>query len=184
MKQQQGFTLIETLIAIFILTLSIGGLLTLAAGGYYSVRYSRNQITANNLLQESLEYVRNSRDTAFQTNAGWNAWIGQFESNGCMTTSGCMVDPYTTNIEHVLRCNGACDALLFFPDAGFYGYGTGAYPSAFRSSTAAVKTNYIRTVTMKKTSTDQAVFTVKVQWLNGSNIKSATQSELITSWHL
>lgn len=66
MKKQQGFTLIETLIAVFILTLTIGGLLTLAANGYFSVRYARNQIVANNLLQESLEYIRNSRDLLFR----------------------------------------------------------------------------------------------------------------------
>jgi prepilin-type N-terminal cleavage/methylation domain-containing protein len=184
MKQQQGFTLIETLIAIFILTLSIGGLLTLASGGYFSVRYARNQITANNLLQESLEYVRNTRDTAFQTGADWAAWTGQYETNGCMDSTGCRIDPYTTNVEHIVKCSTTCEALAFYPDSGFYGYINSPYPTAFRSATPAYASNYTRTMTLRRTSPDQVVVSATVQWMNGSAKKTVTQTELITNWHI
>ena len=180
MKQQAGFTLIETLIAIFILTLTIGGLLTLAAGGYFSVRYSRNQIVANSLLQESLEYVRNSRDTLFQQNGDWNQWLAGFSD--CFTTAGCAIDPYTRGT-HVVPAAG--QPIIFYPTFGFYGYAGGSYPSIVTSGTAPYLTTYVRTVTMKKSDTDpnQVIVNATVAWLNGSTQKTATQSILITNWN-
>lgn len=64
---QRGFTLIETLVAIFILTLAITATMTAAQAGLQSSLYARDQITAYYLAEEAMEYVRNIRDTNYQT---------------------------------------------------------------------------------------------------------------------
>lgn len=180
MKKQAGFTLIETLIAIFILTLSIGGLLTLAAGGYFSVRYSRNQIVANNLIQESLEYVRNSRDTLFEQNGDWNQWLTGFTT--CFAASGCIVDPYNSSAR-VKAASG--QKIVFYPTSGFYGYAGASYPATITTGTAPYATTYVRTVKMSHSvaDTNQIIVSSTVTWLNGTTSKTATQSILITNWN-
>ena len=190
-KQQSGFTLIETLIAVLILTLSIGGLLSLAAGGFYSVRYARNQIVANNLLQESLEYVRNSRDTAFIQGLAWDAWQDtlQVDSNGsqtgvdtdgCFNTNGCTINPYNTGA-HVKACGTTCANILYFPDNAFYGYND-TYP--FTSISASYQTSFVRKIRMAPSSTnpDQVVVIGTITWQNGSSTKTISQNMLITNW--
>lgn len=190
-KQQSGFTLIETLIAVLILTLSIGGLLSLAAGGFYSVRYARNQIVANNLLQESLEYVRNSRDTAFIQGLSWDAWQDTLQVDnsgnqtgvdtaGCFNTNGCMINPYNTGA-HVKACSLSCENILYFPDNAFYGYND-AYP--FIPVSASYQTSFVRKVRMTPSSTnpDQVIVTGTITWLNGSNSRTLSQNILITNW--
>lgn len=190
-KSQSGFTLIETLIAVLILTISIGGLLSLAAGGFYSVRYARNQIVANNLLQESLEYVRNSRDTAFIQGLSWTAWQDtlQVDSNGnqtgvdsagCFNTNGCTINPYNTGA-YVKACASTCSNILYFPDNAFYGY-SDTYP--FTPITASYQTSFVRKVRIAVSSTnpDQVIVTGIITWINGSNTKTLSQNMLITNW--
>lgn len=111
---QRGFTLIETIIAIFILSATVGSLLQLTSQGFYTVRYLRNQIVANNLMQEGLEFVRNTRDTMINQDSGitqtqsakWNDWVQSMTVAGCVVTvantSGCIIDPY----DNVLINNG------------------------------------------------------------------------------
>jgi prepilin-type N-terminal cleavage/methylation domain-containing protein len=188
MKQQQGFTLIETLIAIFILTLTVGGLLELAAGGYFSVRYARNQIVADNLIQESLEYIRNDRDGAAQSGSGyWQAWEAKY--GACTKNTGCIVDPYTTvPVQHIEDCsaypNQICPTVTFYPSVGFYGYNTHTYPDIGQSAQTPYPTTYIRTVTMQQgTDPNQLTVTVTVAWMNGSAPISSSQSFLLTNWN-
>ncbi len=191
-----GFTLIETLVAIFILTLSIGALLSLAAGGFYSVRYSRNQIVANNLLQESIEYIRNSRDTSFEQDILWDEWqinvlaVGTDgnptgnPSSGCLGTNGCYVDPYTTGAK-IKECqSGVCPFIYYYPNNAFYGYEGNPYPFPPILGTPPFQTSFVRSIKIAPSgsSTDQLVVTSTISWLNGTIQRSISQQTLITNW--
>lgn len=188
-----GFTLIETIVAIFILSLSIGALLTLTTGGIFSVRYARNQIVADNLLQESLEYIHNSRDTALQRGQTWNQWLGSLYVNsvgtvqmpfdlsnprGCFTTNGCVVDPYVSR--PIRECAGSCQPIQFYPDYGFYGYDS-FYPFGQASS---IITSYVRKITARLTAAGELVVTAEITWKNGSATKTIEQSMILTDWHI
>lgn len=182
---QQGFTLIETLIAIFILTLTVGGLLTLAAGGYFSVRYARNQIVADNLIQEAIEYIRNDRDGFAQSGQGyWSNWELRYTS--CMAgggSQGCIIDPYANgNGQNVQRYTG--QALSFYPSVGFYGYNTHSYLNIGQTSQTPYNTTYHRSVIFTPgAQADQVTVTVTVSWMNGSSSMSSSQSVLVTNWN-
>ena len=194
-SKKSGFTLIETLIAVLVLSISIGGLLALSAGGFFSVKYSRNQIVANNLLQESLEYIRNSRDTALIKGLTWAQWQDtlQTDSNGtqtgidtdgCFSADGCTVNPYTATAQ-VKRCIvgsvGICPYIYFYPENSFYGYDV-AYP--FVPTTSPYQTSFIRKIVIAPSSAsdDQIVVTGAISWKNGTATKTLTQSMLITNW--
>ena len=190
-KQQFGFTLVETLVAVLILSLSIGGLLSLAAGGFFSVRYARSQIVANNLLQESLEYIRNSRDTSFIQGLSWEDWQDTLQtdtsgiqtgidSDGCFSSDGCIVNPYSSGSK-VKMCSGLCPNLYYYPDNGFYGYNV-SYP--FTPNTPPYQSSFTRkiVITPSFANTDQVIVTGSITWLNGSSPKTLSQKILITNW--
>lgn len=177
---QSGFTIIETVIAIFILSLAMGTLLTLAANGYYSVRYARNQIVADNLVQEAVEVIRNTRDNALydeatNTAARWAQLRNTF--NPCFTTNGCVVDIYTTG-SLVVACSAKCPYLTYYENQGIYGYSF-AYPF---SGGNTFPTSYVRTVKMSQTQNDHIRGTVTVEWLDGGRTRSVVQDFLLTNW--
>lgn len=58
----RGFTLIETLVAISLLTVAIAAPMSLASQSLSSAFYARDQITAFYLAQEAIETVRAVRD--------------------------------------------------------------------------------------------------------------------------
>ena len=76
-QKNQGFTLVETLVAISIFTMSILGLMSVLASGISNTNYAQQKMTATYLAQEGIEYVRNKRDTSVLyhnggSQAGWN----------------------------------------------------------------------------------------------------------------
>lgn len=195
MKKQNGFTLVETLVAVLILTLSIGALLTLAANGFYSVRYSRNQIVANNLVQESLEYLRNTRDTAIQQDStnGWITWKDSLTNAGCFDSNGCTVNPYSPQNNPISACQFNCPFMTYFLDSnsayssGLYAYDNDAnhdfaYPLGLHLGTSKYLTSFTRKIKAVNVGDDQVVITATMTWKDGLNSKSISQSSILTNW--
>lgn len=106
LKDQYGFSLIETLIAISILMIAITGPLALVQAGLFSANHQRNQVTATYLAQEALEFIKNVRDSNFYKNYGKSDsaanWLtGPDETTpptslltSCGGSDGCYVDPH------------------------------------------------------------------------------------------
>ncbi len=97
----KGFTLIETLIAITILTLAIAGPMVTASRSIVAAQTARDQLTASYLAQEGIEYVRAMRDneylTAYQaggSNVSTTAWNNFLTAsiNQCRGAT-CTLDP-------------------------------------------------------------------------------------------
>lgn len=61
-RQEGGFTILETLVAISILILAITAPLAIIAQALRSSYYARDQVTAYYLAQEAIEFLRNTRD--------------------------------------------------------------------------------------------------------------------------
>lgn len=68
---QHGFTLIETLIAILLLMTSVVAIMVLVSRTLLITRGQRLETTAQYLLQEGVEYMRNNRDSALNGGASW-----------------------------------------------------------------------------------------------------------------
>jgi prepilin-type N-terminal cleavage/methylation domain-containing protein len=82
-KGQAGFTLVEAMVAIAILSVSITGPLIIAQKGIASAIYSRDQVTAFYLAQEAVEYIRNVRDTNANNGVDWKTGLANCISQSC-----------------------------------------------------------------------------------------------------
>ncbi len=78
-KLNDGFTLVETLIAISIFSVSIVALMSILGSGISNTNYAKTKITAEYLAQGGIEYVRNMRDNyvlfANTTGLTWNNFL-------------------------------------------------------------------------------------------------------------
>jgi prepilin-type N-terminal cleavage/methylation domain-containing protein len=199
LKFKKGFTLVEAMVAIFILTVALSAMLGLTANSVFDARYARNEIVANYLLQEAADYIRNDRDTiAFQHNGGgdWTSFLNKYGynngvgSNTCFvlssalptSTDGCYLEPADA-IPVPSLCNTSpvfgssrCPLLYFDPDAinnDFYNYhGTGT------------ESNFKRQILMSisPSNPDELWVKVNLEWKNGNLVKSRSLQLSLLKW--
>lgn len=145
-KTQQGFTLLETLVAVFLLTLALTGPIYIATLAIKSSVESRDSISAYYLAEEAIEVVRNIRDTrAMNENSavGGGEWLKDTSGSitggiECFNAFGSANNICTMNRNPATggyvftKCNGGvdtCDPLSFSADISggiIYGNSTGA----------------------------------------------------------
>ena len=65
LRKKAGFTLLETLVAVTIFTIAIGGPFFAASRALVSTTDARNRLTATYLAQEGIEYIQSMRNTTY-----------------------------------------------------------------------------------------------------------------------
>ena len=75
---KKGFTLIEVLLAVFIISVAVLGLYNGINYSYHSVETAKEVFTASYLAEEGVELVKNIRDSNFVTGgATWNTGLSK-----------------------------------------------------------------------------------------------------------
>lgn len=87
-RLSQGFTLLETLVAIFIIIVALAGVFGLVARLTFTATLSSAQLTAAYLAQEGIEIVRNIRDTNYLMGTAWDSNLPPGEFGADYTTQG------------------------------------------------------------------------------------------------
>ncbi len=185
---ETGFTLVETMVAVFILTIALTSLIGLTSRSLFMARYSRNEITANYLLQGAVDYIRNQRDSvAFQqkfSGGDWTKFLTNFgyPSNKCFSANGCYFNVNKSPNPIIKDCNSTpsfgklkCPILFYDPNAiknSFYNYTTGN------------SSNFNRKIFLKINSQnpDELYITITVEWLNGSLVRSRSLNSSLLNW--
>jgi prepilin-type N-terminal cleavage/methylation domain-containing protein len=113
-KNNKGFTIIETLVAVAILMIAIAGPLTIAQKGLLAAVYARDQVIASFLAQDAMETIKNVRDSNVEQGGYW-----LFGLDSCLTSNNqCSVDTlsvYNVSISHCTDCT------LYYQGGGGYG---------------------------------------------------------------
>ena len=174
----KGFTLMEAIVAIFLLTVGIIGVSILITNTISSTRISTDKLIASYLAQEGIEIVRNIRDTNWlEGAASWDDGIsvGDYEADYTNTQGfyhTCSFSPFTANCEY--------DNL--YPlriDGGFYNYSGGTETKFRRRITIFDKTDLSSppdgTVDMFKIS-------VLVTWQEKGKIHKVEAREDLYNW--
>jgi prepilin-type N-terminal cleavage/methylation domain-containing protein len=174
----RGFTLIETLVAIFILTVAITGPLTIASRGLNAALIAKDQTTAFFLAQDAVEYVRSVRDSNRLKGADWLTGAGGTTSGSslvpCESNGGCTVD----SINNTISSSGIGAPLRYI--AATYQY--------TQASGGGVVTPFIRTVNITSKPTqgalnDEAEIVVTVSWSDvGQQPHSVVVREDLFNW--
>ncbi|MEK7163360.1 MAG: prepilin-type N-terminal cleavage/methylation domain-containing protein [Patescibacteria group bacterium] len=180
-NKQGGFTLVEAMVAISILSLAVTGPLLIAQKGLGSSVYARDQITAFYLAQEAVEYIRNVRDSNRITGTQWLSQFGGCKEDG--SGRKCKIDAQyadfmnadgTVNTNAISVCSGSCLVLSLDTANNIYGYGSGAdwKPTIFT-----------RTISIddRANADQEAVISVTISWSTRlfSPLKTFTIKEYI-----
>ncbi len=109
---EDGFSLLETIVAISILMMTIVGPLSLASKGIVFADYVKDEITGFYLAQEAVEAIRDVRDTNIKNNINWLDGISNqctvLTGNASGVDSGCTLDIWDfNNPDHgIKKCTG------------------------------------------------------------------------------
>lgn len=151
-NKERGFTLIETLVALVLITVAMGPVFILATSSVNVASRIEHNLIASNLVQEGIEVIRNIRDTnwlngsAFDNNLFTGTWRVQWDTVG----GGLM--PVGSN--PVLK-----------KDSGIYNYSTGT------------NTIFRRTVAISKPNSGELVLISSVTWVERGNINRTVSAE-------
>lgn len=180
-KNDRGFTIIETLVAVFILVLSITGPMVFAQSGLRTAFLARDQITAFYLAQDAIETIKNMRDNNALQNS--NNWLDNILSV-CVVQAGelCTVTINTILERNVIRpqlsvCSSVSCPPLMTDDNGRFGYNL--------TSRGASNSRFTRTVYLKEVvAGKQLEIVVEVKWKSnvGINESRIVVQENIFNW--
>jgi len=180
----RGFTLIETLLAVLLLTTAIAGPLTIASKGLLSATSAKDQVTAFFLAQDAIEYLRFKRDSnclgagsaAGSCPAG--VWLQNIVGSGACSADGTTLCQLDSVNDTVTSCSGTCSILNYNSSLGYFGYSSG-------SGWVQTPQRFIRTVkviTPWGGNSAAANFEVTVSWMTSGVAHSITVRENILNW--
>ncbi|MEY4440776.1 MAG: hypothetical protein RLY49_402 [Candidatus Parcubacteria bacterium] len=155
----RGFTIIETLVAIFILLISTTGPLAFTQSGLRSAFFARDQVTAFYLAQESIETIKNVRDNnliGYRDGDTDIDWLNKISDCGDISqigaTASCNIGLIQGDNTSFVECQR--DACSLSYDSTSYRFTIdGTNPS-----------KYTRTVYITRMTTDEIQVIVEVNW--------------------
>jgi type II secretory pathway pseudopilin PulG len=184
-KTENGYSLVEVLIAISILMLAIVGPLTIAAKSIQTAQYARQQTTAFFLAQEGITAVNMFRNWyALQAYAGntnpWY-WASPSATDGasildsfCFDSDGCGIDFRDGSLgNNDVDCNTTVNnpcILKLRSGANLTALYTHLSPPA-----GGVATPYTRTIRLTRQGANEVLVSVEVRW-NTKYLGNTTQN--------
>ncbi len=146
---RQAFTLVETLVAITILTVALIPIILIATQSISSASQSRNQMIASYLVQDAMDFIiakKNENiiqckdvDKESKCNSSGNVfgedWLADMRDcivTGAGNNRGCMVNTDRTVGLYTVICPSAgCPFMFYDTSKGTYGHTTGV-PTVFK----------------------------------------------------
>ena len=182
----EGFTLIETMVALFIFSVSILTVMSVLSGGISGINYSKNKMVAGYLSQEGIEYFRNMRDTfmlySTDKNKAWPDFIAKLQKSGCIVGE-CYFDNDENNILindympisgiTIFPCSGDCIDSNFFYDS---------QSGKYNINKVGNETSFSRKIQIEKLDEDNIKITSKVTFNKGSTVDVTSLSENLSNW--
>ncbi len=177
---KQGFTLLEVLIAITILSFAVAATFTATQSGLSSAIESKNQVIGYYLAQEAVEFIRNKRDSNSLSGANWLSGIAEFPGDPCYPGNVCLVDvhdatltacPSPTSCPYLKQIT-----LQSLPTYGMYGYGSGSAWNQW------VTSSFKREITLTSINNNEISLRVDITWTKGSFSRTFTVRESLFNW--
>ncbi len=175
-KNNKGFTLVESLVAIGILSISILATFTAVANGLQSSEISRDQIKAFYLIQEGMEFIKNTREeNALKNISGTPTdWLAGISAVGGVAPAGdacyfgrtCRIDSANKTMTYCGAAFSTCPVLQQSPTTLVYGYNAGWTNTRFK-----------REIQIESVNATEIKVTIQVSWTGGDVTKSVKVSQ-------
>lgn len=191
LKKNNGFSLLEALIAISIFVMSVVALIMILSGSLSDITFAKRKIEVAYLVQEGVEYVRNMRDdfVLFGTSVNpWDDFVNKLDTAGCFNLiDGCYFDPernssgsavqlFENNVNirdmWMSACSGDCPSLLYrsIGAVNIYGY------------VAGVDTQIRRKITAQVINPNEIKITSHAVWRHKSGFYNLSFSQSLFNW--
>ncbi len=170
--KNEGFTIVESLVAITILVLAVTGATGAIQTGISSYIFSKDQVIAFYLAQEGFEQLRNIRDENGLKHQHWLTGFSANSGDPCFFGNACIVDPVNSNVP--VRCSsgpGNCPVLRQNATTGFFGYDPSWPATIFR-----------REIMLTQVNADEISISVTVAWSKGLVNRQFKARENILNW--
>lgn len=157
-KMKNGFTIVESLVAITILVLVVVGTSGAIQTGISSYIFSKDQIIAFYLAQEGFEQIRNIRDGNKLKNPP-DPWLtGITDAGKCPFNEYCTVDSINNVVSYCGTQPQSCPKLTQHSTTKFFGYTTG---------TGWSDSIFSRDVRLTQISANEISIEVTIYWSKG-----------------
>jgi len=159
-KNNSGFTLVESMIAVGLIVTGVVGVLTLVSRSIGFNGLAFNRLTAANLAQEGIEIVRNIRDTNWINGLAWDNGLSDGEYQ------------LDHSSQPPLTAYDSAQTLLWDENNGYFNY------------TVGNNTVYQRKITINHLSADQMQVKATDTWTGrgGGNFETIVEDRLF-NWH-
>lgn len=187
-NKNKGFTLVESLVAISIFTMSILSVLNILSNGIADTGYAKKKILAGYLAQEGIEEIRNIRDTFMLYSgsgpAGWAAFKG-YVMPVCTTSSGfdgCFFSDDDISFDPSVSMPVTQDTIFACSVAqkcGSYTYQNGVY----RVGGSGPNSGLTPKIIVTNITADEVMVTSTISWTQpGSGVHNVSFSENLYNW--
>lgn len=126
----KGFTIVETLVAITILMIAIAGPLVAASRSLNAALYSRDQMIASFLAQETMEVLKNFRSNTVET-SGQGYWLDSFTPQ-CIGSSNICDIGFQDDFKHNCTTSGSNACIVGLNSSNTYVRGGSGNPKFAR----------------------------------------------------
>ncbi len=175
MKHEKGFTMIETILAILIISTGVIGAYGIVTNLTSYGTISPTRLTAVYLAKEGTEVVRNIRDTNWLNNYSWDNGLASSPCSPASDDNSCIVawDSSALQLKTIVPGVGLDDPIpsLKVDSSWRYNYASG---------TATI---FTRKIKITKPASDYLLVEITISWNDRNKPYSLTTRERLYNWY-
>ena len=183
LNKAKAFTLVETLVAIAIFSMSILSLMAVLANGLSATTYAKTKTIATYLAQEGIESVRNMRDDyvlypttgrMWNDSVGTNGFVNKITQCGSGTSCGINSALSPVDPNFISLCVNLNQCKIYTDNIGYYTYLTGLQTGS--------DSGFIREIRIVAINSNEIQIISTVNWKQGSGNYNVSLSEDLFNW--